>query len=140
MTEVGYIKDIKGQYALVLFKRKSGCGENCAHCGAECSSESSTVEIKNTLNAKKGDYIQVSLQTKAFFKMTMWAYIFPLIMLFIGIVLGNNYFFKLGYKNYELFAAITGLFSLVLSYFILGIIDKKMSKDSKYELHMEKIL
>lgn len=140
MTEVGCVKSIKGQYALVLFKRKSGCGDNCAHCGADCSGNTSIVEIKNTLNARIGDYVQVSIEAKAFFKMTMWAYVFPLIMLIIGIVLGNNYFSKLGYKNYEFLAAAVGIIFLVLSYLVLGIIDKKMSKNSKYGLKMEKIL
>lgn len=140
MVEVGYVKAVNGEYASLVFKRKSGCGDNCAHCGSNCSMETSIVDVENTLNASVGDLVQVSLEANSFLKMNLWVYMFPLISMIIGIVVGNSYFSKLNFKNYDILTAFTGIIFLVLSFFILSTIDKKMSKDSRYKLHMTKII
>lgn len=140
MVEVGYVTALKGDCALISFKRKSGWGDNCASCGAGCAPSSAVVDVKNILNASVGDEVQVTLETKSFMKMTLWAYGFPLIMLLVGILLGNYYFKNLGFGNYELLSFVVGIILLVVSYTILGKIDKKASKNGKYDLKMVKII
>jgi positive regulator of sigma E activity len=92
------------------------------------------------LNASVGDEVQVALETKSFMKMTLWAYGFPLVMLLFGILLGNYYFQRMGFSNYELLSFAVGMLLLVLSYTILGKVDKKASKKENYELKMVKVI
>lgn len=73
-------------------------------------------------------------------KMTLWAYGFPLVMLLVGILFGNYYFKRLGFNNYELLSFAVGMVLLVISYTILGKVDKKASKDSNYDLKMVKVI
>lgn len=140
MVEVGYVKVVKGKYALVELKRKSRCSENCAHCGNNCSISTSIQYVKNTLNASVGDSVEVSRETKSFLKMNLWIYIFSLISMVIGVFVGSSYFSKLNLEYTNVLASLVGVIFLVISFFILSIIDKKIFKDNKYKLHMVKVI
>lgn len=139
MLEEGYVKFVKDDSASIMFKRKSGCGDSCAHCKSGCSSLNSVVDIKNTLNAAVGDKVQVSLDTKSFFKMAIWTYGLPILMTILGIIIGYITFPKLGFKNYELLSSLLGLIFLTVSFLLLSSIDKKLSKNKKYSLYMVQI-
>lgn len=140
MEEVGYVKSIDNDYALVVFKRKSGCGGNCGSCKGGCSSNFVTTEIKNTLNASRGDSVKVMMKPKSFQKLIFWAYIFPSIMLLAGIFTGMTFFQNAGYKNYELLAVLVGFIFLAISYFFSSKIDKKRRKSDEFSLEMVKII
>lgn len=136
MKEVGYIKSINNGYASMMFKRKSGCGDNCASCKAHCSAASITTDVEDTLGVAVGDMVEVDIQTKSFFAMTFWTYIFPLIMMTIGLVISLIIFKKLGIKQYELLSTLVGLVFLAIAYSILGKIDKKLGKSQEYNIKM----
>src|SRR3712207_6950686 len=85
MTEVGYITSVNGKYASVNFKRKSGCGDNCATCKAACKASAITTDIENTVGGKVGDKVKVEMEQKTFDRMVFLVYIFPLIMMICGI-------------------------------------------------------
>lgn len=140
MEEVGYVKSINGEYASVVFNRKSGCGGNCGSCKGGCSSNIITTQIKNTLNACQGDKLKVMMNSNSFYKMIFWAYIFPSITFVLGLVLGITYFQKSGYENYELLGGLVGFAFLLVSYMFSSKIDKKARKTNEYELQMVKII
>lgn len=140
MTEIGYVTSIKGEYASVAFKRKSGCGDNCGSCKAGCSASSTTTEIKNILGAQKGDKVKVEMKQSAFNSMILWVYVLPLAMLAIGIGVGTNVFKNLGYENYEILSFLAGIAALAVSYLILNKVSKKTSKNSEYALKMIDII
>lgn len=141
MTEIGYITDIHGEYASVAFKRKSGCGDNCATCKSSCSAKAGvSVEVKNTLNANVGDQVKVSIEGKLLNKMITLAYVFPLIMLFVGIGVGINIFKGMGNSNYELLSFLLGMVFLAVSYVALNLINKNKAKNKEYVLEMIDIM
>lgn len=140
MTEIGYVASIHGEYASVVFQRRSGCGENCAHCKAGCEVSSVTTDIKNTLGAKRGDKVKVEMNQKAFNTMLLWVYIFPLIMLALGISIGTKTFQSMGFANYELLSFFVGILALAISYFILNKYNKRASKNADYTLQMTSII
>lgn len=140
MEEVGYVKSVNGDYASVVFSRKSGCGGNCGSCKGGCSSNIVTTQIKNTLNVCQGDKLKVMMKSNSFYKMIFWAYIFPSIMFVLGLVLGITYFQNSGYNNYELLGGLVGFASLAISYVFSSRIDKKARKNNEYELQMVKII
>ncbi|MCY6371884.1 SoxR reducing system RseC family protein [Clostridium ganghwense] len=140
MTEEGYITSIQGDYASVIVKRKSGCGDNCASCKGGCTQPSVTTEVKNTLGASKGDKVKVSIEEKALNKLVFWAYVFPLIMMAIGIGGGTSFFKGAGYENYEMLSFLLGMVLLAVSYLILKIINEKKSQNKETTLKMVEII
>lgn len=140
MEEVGYVKSINGEYASVVFSRKSGCGGNCGSCKGGCASDIVSTQIKNTLNASPGDKLKVMMKSNSFYKMIFWAYLFPSIIFVLGLVLGITYFQNSGYANYELLGGLVGFASLAVSYLFSSKIDKKARNTNEYELQMVKII
>lgn len=140
MEEIGYVKSINGDYALIAFQKKSGCGGNCASCKAGCVSNLVTVEVKNTLSASKGDKVKVKMESKSFYYLVFWVYILPSIMTILGTILGISLFEKYGYENYELLGALVGFILLAISFYISSRIDKKRRKNNQEDLKMVKIL
>lgn len=141
MTEIGYITSIKGDYALVSFKRKSGCGHDCSSCGGGCASAADvTTEVRNILGAQVGDRVRVEMKQGTYNKLLLWVYAFPLFMLVFSIVVGYTVFNSLGYSNSELLSLLLGLAALSISYFVLHKISKKSAKKSEFTLQMTEII
>lgn len=135
MMEIGYITAISGDYAVVAFNRKGGCGGSCA-----CSTLVVTNEIRNTLGAKVGDKVKVEIQQKAFDKLLLWIYAFPLVMLVVGVGLGYKIFGSLGYSNTEVLSLILGVIALVISYRILRRVNKSTVQKQEDALQMIQII
>ena len=87
MTEYGEVIDIKGNTAYVIFRRSSACG-NCKACGMLANQNEIVVEMQNELDAAIGDLVAVSITVQKALKASALAYIFPLLMLFLGVLLG----------------------------------------------------
>lgn len=139
MIETGYVTSIRGEYALVAFKRKSGCGDHCASCKSGCApAPGVTTEIKNTLGAKIGDQVRIEMQENAFNKMLLWVYAFPLLMLILGIAVGNKVF--AASASVEVLSLLLGLAALGISYFVLSKVSKKTAKNEEYTLRMTQII
>ncbi|MCD3217093.1 SoxR reducing system RseC family protein [Clostridium botulinum C] len=140
MTEVGYITSVNGKYASVNFKRKSGCGDNCATCKAACKASAITTDIENTVGGKVGDKVKVEMEQKTFDRMVFLVYIFPLIMMICGIGIGTVIFSSAGYKNYEMLSFLLGIVALAISYVILHYFNKKNAKKNNYSLRIIEVI
>jgi len=118
MVQTGYVTSIQGEYAVVSFKRQGGCGDSCASCKLACASAGVTTEIKNTLGAKIGDKVKVEMKQNAFNKMLLWVYVFPLIMLAIGIT--SLFVYKI--KDYTRVVALINIMGtgILIWYFLSG--------------------
>lgn len=136
MEEKGRIRSIKGDIAEIAFIKKSGCGGNCSSCKTPCSRDMVYVDVKNTLNAKVGDEVIITVTDSAFKSMTFWAYVVPTIMTLIGLFGGVAFFKYLNLKDYELYGAITAFVFLVLAYLISSKLNKK-AKDGSYTFTMK---
>ncbi|MCY6355762.1 SoxR reducing system RseC family protein [Clostridium sp. ZS2-4] len=140
MTEIGYIDSIQGECASVVFQRKSACGGNCGSCKGGCESASHVTEIQNTIGANKGDRVRVSIEEKTFNKMVLLVYVFPLVMMVLGIGIGTVVFKGAGYANYEMFSFLLGMMLLTVSYLILNVLSRKNEKNKKQLLRMVEII
>ncbi|MGI5848568.1 MAG: SoxR reducing system RseC family protein [Christensenellales bacterium] len=87
MVEYGEVVEIKGNVAMVKFRRSSACGR-CGACGMLSSQNEIVVQVPNDLNARVGDDIAVSIKMQKAIKASVIAYVFPLIMLVVGIFVG----------------------------------------------------
>ncbi len=140
MEQVGFVVTTNKDIAKVVVGRASACGENCASCGSSCNTPGVSLEIKNTLGAKPGDYVELKAQTSQILKSAAIVYLFPLLAMIVGIIGGINFFKAAGYLNYETYGFIIGLVFLGLSYIVLRIVDRRIKKGDKVIIEMTRIL
>lgn len=140
MEQVGLVVNSNNNTAMVIVGRASACGESCASCGSSCKTQGMSLEVKNTLGAKPGDYVELRTKTSQVLKSAAIVYLMPLFAMIIGIIIGINIFMSAGYSNYESYGFIVGLVFLGLSYIILRMIDKKVKKRDKVIIEMTRII
>lgn len=92
MEEIGIVKEIIGQKAIVTVQRQSGCdscpgGSVCKLIGNEAE-----IEALNEAKANVGDRVKIAFRSYTYLKGTIIIYGIPSIMLVIGAVIGKEYF------------------------------------------------
>lgn len=140
MKQIGFVKRVYGDKVELEVRRVSGCGESCKGCSGSCNTPSHIISLPNKVNAKAGDYVEIQAKTKNIMKYTAIAYIIPLVMLISGILIGTKIFKTLQISNYELLSFLTGIVFLVISYFIVKIVDKKIEKKGENAMEIFKVL
>ena len=140
MEQFGYVLSSNEDRAKVEVKRMSGCGGNCGSCGGGCDVPSVVIDIKNSLNAKVGDFVKIEGKPKKVFKYAILIYSIPFVMLVLGIIVGVNLFKSKGYSSYELYGFLMGLAFVIPSLFVLSRLDKKLGNVSEEIMEMVKIL
>ena len=125
MLEKGTVTEINGEKALVLFKRRSSC-KNCKACGILADQNHIIVEASNKAGAGVGDSVIVQFTAKNALQTSAWAYVFPLAMLIVGLVLGYN--IPVSFMEKEPFAAIFGLIFTAAAFIILKILNPVFKK------------
>lgn len=100
IISVGLVLSVEGDYILVQAESASGC----AGCGSKggCGTASLSIlfapsvaralQVENSLNAKVGDNVLLSMVESELLKHSMMAYGFPLILLMFGAWLGLIFF------------------------------------------------
>jgi len=125
MNQIGFVKEVKGDKASVMFKRLSECGDKCSTCSCHCEAPPLTLDMNNPVDAKAGDTVEVAM------KVTFFAYIIPLILMLLGIAIGYST------THNELTSALLGFAFLAISYVILRFINNNHKKES---FHMVRII
>lgn len=139
MKEYGEVIGIRGKVADILFKRTSACGK-CGACGMLAHMDEITIQAENTLDAKKGDQVLVEFSDSSAMKASALAYLIPLAMLFIGVIIG--YYMNtlvLHVAEGDVVAAIGGVVFTAIGFLILKFIDPKFKKNTKYMYKMVEI-
>lgn len=126
MDKTGVVIDSNNNHIDVLVVRESGCGGNCSSCTG-CSSENKPmiVKIENELNAKKGDRVLLSIKNGTIFKYSIIMYFIPLIFFVFGIISGIIIFSGNNVSSQEIKSLGLGIVFLLISLFILKILDNK---------------
>ena len=112
--------------------RNSACGD-CSTCGG-CESKILNLELNNDIAAEVGDFVEISYDPKSMLLNTLFLYIFPLIMLVIGVYIGYKMNIGISESNRDLFSFAIGLVFLAISYLLVHLIDKKLDKNKFIKL------
>ncbi|HDN2450647.1 TPA: SoxR reducing system RseC family protein, partial [Clostridioides difficile] len=84
MNQQGFIIDIvDNRTAKMIMQRHSACAScgKCSKLSSEC--QDLVVEVDNSIGAKKGDHVEVSMESVRVLKATLLAYLVPLIFLLV---------------------------------------------------------
>jgi sigma-E factor negative regulatory protein RseC len=121
MIEKGEVVDVKGDTAFVKFRRSAACGR-CRACGMLSNQNDIVVEMQNELQAVTGDFVSVQITMKKALRASIIAYVFPLIMLFLGIFAGWLLSGVLGlFTNTDVTMALCAIIFVILSFLLLKI-------------------
>lgn len=129
MKEIGQVISAEDGFASVQFERSSACKE-CGACMMSQSQKEMVLNTENTLNAGVGDWVQVDIESPMLIKASLITYIFPLLMLIAGLVLG--YFINQAahiFDNSEIAACILGLLFVVAAYYSIRLLEPKFRKN-----------
>ncbi len=119
MTNIGLVREVKGDKALVRFIKESACGGNCTSCGG-CGANPIDVWIDNTLFLNPGEKVEVRTDTKKILFSAFVTYVFPLLafMCFytvLSTVLNNG------------LGIFGGVLGFILSFFVVRLYGKSLN-------------
>lgn len=141
MEKIGFVKSIDGNAAIIEIVRYGACGDRCSSCKGGCETRAMHVRVNNNLNLSVGQLVKLHSESKKLIKAVMLVYVMPLIVMILGIVLGMMGAEYFGFTDMkEPIAVGVGIFSLLLSYLILGYIDKKIKKNKEMELTISEVI
>ena len=130
MIEKGEVVGTEGKLAFVKFIRTSACG-NCTACGMAKDDKDVVVEVWNSTDVKKGELVEVEIETQKAIASSAIAYVFPLMMLIIGAVIG----FALGggpvKMDKNILGALLGIGFTLIAYLIIKLLEPVFKKRLK---------
>lgn len=140
-TEQGVVIRTESKTAWVKTARSSGCDGCSARGSCHASSSSSEMEVKalNEIGAKTGDRIVLSIATGSMLKVTFLLYLFPILLLILGAVVGQGLasHFDL---NPSALAAILGLSFFSTAFLLVKAAGNKLAQKNAYQPKITKIL
>ena len=140
MEKIGYVIGESNGKVIVDLKRTGSCGDKCASCKSHCEIPSIQVEIDNSLQAKKGDFIEVAVKPQQLIRQSFIVYTVPLIMFIVGMALSATVMRSAGIVKYELFGILIGFLVLGLTFAFIRVVLERREKERPSILKMNKIL
>lgn len=96
------------------------------------------VEAINTADARMGDRIVLNIETTSLLKAAFLLYVFPILAMIGGAVLGQVVAVSRG-SDASGFSALFGLLFFVLAFFAIRVFDRYLAKDARYQPEIIKI-
>jgi sigma-E factor negative regulatory protein RseC len=134
ITEVGIVTSTTPASAWIKTIRAGAC-ESCSSkntCGTTGDQKELIVEVKNTLHVTTGDQVVIGLETKPILLLTFFLYVFPIIMLILGALIGDTMapYLKM---NPSLPSMAWGFLFFGLSFYIIRKKNNSLSQKAKYK-------
>lgn len=134
MNQQGFIIDIvDNRTAKMIMQRHSACAScgKCSKLSSEC--QDLVVEVDNSIGAKKGDHVEVSMESVRVLKATLLAYLVPLIFLLVGTILTYYILDLIKFSGpTEVVSGVVGLICTCISYLLLRKNDDKFKQSRQY--------
>lgn len=134
MEQLGKIVEIIDSNTVKLNMRKHTSCKNCGACHIG-SNPDITIEAENTIHAKIGNVVEVSMRTQNVLSAAFIMYVIPLLILILGIAVGTMLF---NFENGEIYSILLGFFFLAISYLVIRQNEYKFNK--KYKAVITKII
>jgi sigma-E factor negative regulatory protein RseC len=139
MDEVGVVKVLKGDVAIVSVSRKSACEQ----CKAGCSLTESEAEIEaiNEAGAEIGQKVRVLMSPHSYLKGTLLVYGVPSVALIVGAVIGKEFLSLLFEKaDPDILSAIAGFGAFIISFGLVKAWSGRVEKKIEYKPVVKEII
>ena len=140
-TEEGIVIKIGSDKAWVKTSRTSAC-KACASrksCHLSEDGQEMEVEVFNDMGAKVGDRILLGVATSALLKISFLLYIFPILLMLIGAVVGQEISASLALDGSGL-SALLGFASFLVAFVLVRLHGRRLSRNQAYYPRIIKIL
>ena len=138
-TEKAIVINTGGGTARVRTLPSEACA-GCSSCGScNAQRQDAEVEVINEVGARVGDRILIDIKTSAFLKATFLLYVFPIIGLTAGAMLGVQFAEYYGYDASACSAA-SGFGAFFLTVAFVRIQGNRMGRERAYQPKIIKIL
>jgi sigma-E factor negative regulatory protein RseC len=141
IEEVGVVTETDGVMAKVIIQKKGACEGCSVQETCKPTEKGMEIEVLNTVQARVGQTVRVSIGAYSYLKSSMIAYGIPLVFFIGGAILGKNagdrYFTDL---NSDLVAAIAGFVSLIISLLFIKLFSGHAGSKIEYKPHIEEII
>jgi len=130
-----------GKTAWVKTTRSSAC-ESCSSrdsCNAGADGKDQEVEAINTADARVGDRIQLSIKTSSIIKAMFLLYLFPILCMLVGGMVGNWMAEQLD-VNPSVIAAVTALICFGASLVVVRASGQKLGEKEAYRPKIIRVL
>jgi sigma-E factor negative regulatory protein RseC len=140
VTEQGVIERVSGQKAMVRIEKTSACATCESRGGCEVGSDKNmVVEVANDLGVGKGDYVELSVPSGAFLKLSLLVYILPVVALMAGAFAGGA-FARVLHVPLSLASVIGGFLVMGITFYALKRLDRSSRAKSEFQPRMTRIL
>ena len=133
MIEKGEVIKVDKKNVVVSFERKTEC-DKCGMCAFGKDDMKVKVTLKNNVDAKIGDIVEVSMGDKFVLASAIIVYLIPIVL--IGIFLGIAVFLKLS----EIVQIVLALTGFVLGFIISSVVDKLIKNKKSFSPKITKII
>lgn len=140
-TEQGIVIKTDSKAAWVKTVKSGDCAACSARGSCHSAGSSNEMEVKaiNVAGAKVGDRIVLSFETSSLLKATFLLYVFPILLLIIGAVIGQEVAPGLNF-NPSGFSAIVGFSFFFAAVLIVKATANKLAKKNEYRPKVIKII
>jgi sigma-E factor negative regulatory protein RseC len=133
-TEEGIVIRLELNHAWVKTQKSTSC-ESCASrksCNVMGGGKEMEVKAINTAGAMIGDRVLMSFETSSLLKATFLLYVFPIICMFVGAVVGQEIASSVNFGE-SAASAVSGFLFFLLSLIFVRIKANKMGNESQYQ-------
>ncbi len=120
MAEKAKVISIENNVLTCVLQRSDACGD-CHACDISENKKEMILTAYNQCDAKVGETVEIELSTKAMMTATVIMYVVPLITMFLGFLIGNQFS--------ETFSFTLGIVFLVITYLIIRLFNKRIDKN-----------
>lgn len=126
MEQIVRVKEVSADgTATVIHLRQSACSGDCHKCsGCGAAQETILLKAENPIGAVPGDLVTVVSESGPVLKAAMVLYLAPLVLFFLGYLLGAA-FWEAG--------ALTGCLAFALGIFLAVVYDRRVVRKQKNE-------
>ncbi|MFO7815890.1 MAG: SoxR reducing system RseC family protein [Halanaerobiales bacterium] len=137
MREEACVVNVDGDKAKVVVTRHSACSK----CNEDCilgldeshGQDKVYVDVKNNKDAEIGDTVSIEIKDSSLVLGSIMIYLIPLLFLVVGYFVGANLSFLFGALSQELTGILFSFLFLYISYHFTKKLDKKLSKNNKFQ-------
>jgi sigma-E factor negative regulatory protein RseC len=134
IEEEGIVMEVRDGSAKVSILAKSAC-EKCASAGVcHPEGEDSYMEASNPLGAKQGQKVKVVVAPQLYLKASIILYGIPMTVFVAAAIIGKNAGLAYGGEaQSDLWAFLTGMSFMLVSFFFIKRYNKKVEQTQEYK-------
>ncbi len=134
MQEIGRVIQVEEDMATILLDPSSACGScnSCSSMDGGGNKGPKTLSIRNTIEARPNDLVVLALTTPKSIVISIFLYVFPLMMMMIGYTIGEKMETGgLTERGDSPTAILLSVIFLVLSFVLIYFADKLAKRRNK---------